>query len=310
MIYQEPILQTKLFGLKDSLNDFVQLYDNDKLPNKILLTGQKGVGKATLAFHFINYVLSKNEEFNYDFNNLEINPKNSSYVTLINKSNPNITLIDINDDKKTIDISQIRKLISNLQKYSFNDKPRFVLIDNIDSLSSNSINALLKILEEPANNVYFFLINHNKKILSTLLSRCINFKIFLSNKQSFDVAHKLLNRNINDIINKDLINYYLSPGNIYRLVKFSETNKYDLKNMNLKEFLRIIINDKHYKKEIFIKYFIYDFIEFYLNEIRFSLSFKIHDRYNSFLKRISDIKRFNLDDESLFIEFKEDILNG
>ena len=156
MIYQKPILQTKLFGLRVYLNEFVRLYDNDKLPNKILLTGQKGLGKATLAFHFINHILSKNEKYNYDLDNLEINPKNFSYVTLINKSNPNIILIDINDDKKNIDISQIRKLISNLHKYSFNDKPRFVLIDNIDSLSTNSINALLKVLEEPAKNVFFF----------------------------------------------------------------------------------------------------------------------------------------------------------
>ena len=310
MIYQEPILQTKLFGLRVYLNEFVRLYDNDKLPNKILLTGQKGLGKATLAFHFINHILSKDEKYNYDLDNLEINPKNFSYVTLINKSNTNIILIDINDDKKTIEISQIRKLISNLQKYSFNDKPRFVLIDNIDSLSTNSINALLKVLEEPAKNVFFFLINHNKKVLSTLLSRCINFKIFLSNNESFDVAGNLLNKNLDDVLNKDLINYYLSPGNIYKLVKFSETNNYNLKDMSLKEFLMIIINAKHYKKEIFIKYFIYDFIEFYLSEIRFSLSSKIYDRYNSFLKRVSDIRRFNLDDESLLIEFKEDILNG
>ena len=36
---------------------------------------------------------------------------------------------------------------------------------------------LLKILEEPPKNIYFILINNNKKILSTLKSRCINFKI-------------------------------------------------------------------------------------------------------------------------------------
>ena len=132
----------------------------------------------------------------------------------------------------------------------------------------------------------------------------------MSNNESFDVAGNILNKDLDDVLNKDLINYYLSPGSIYKLVKFSETNNYNLKDMSLKEFLMIIINAKHYKKEIFIKYFIYDFIEFYLSGIRFSLSSKIYDRYNSFLKRVSDIRRFNLDDESLLIEFKEDILNG
>ena len=65
--------------------------------------------------------------------------------------------------EKNIDISQIRNLILNLSKSSFNNKPRFVLIDNIELLNNNSTNSLLKILEEPGENIYFILINNNKK---------------------------------------------------------------------------------------------------------------------------------------------------
>ena len=207
MITNEPITQTKLFGLNGYMNKFVSLYSKDRLPNKILLSGQKGLGKSTLAFHFINSVLSKNEKFEYNLKNLEINPENHSYKTFVNKSNLNVILIDISLDKKIIDISQIRKLILNLQKYSINEKPRFVLIDNIEFLNTNSINALLKVLEEPAENVYFFLVNNNKKILPTLLSRCINFKISLSNNENISIAGKLLDGKINDLIN---YKYYYS----------------------------------------------------------------------------------------------------
>ena len=38
----EPINQTQLFGLNNFLNDLVDLYEKNKLPNKILLSGQKG----------------------------------------------------------------------------------------------------------------------------------------------------------------------------------------------------------------------------------------------------------------------------
>ena len=146
------------------------------LPNKILLSGQKGIGKSTLAYHFINYVLSKNEEFKYNVDDLKINTNNHSYKLSLNKSNPNLILVDVNVDKKMIDINQIRELILNLNKSSFNDKPRFVLIDNIEFLNINSVNALLKVLEEPNQNIFFILINNDKKVLPTLKSRCINFR--------------------------------------------------------------------------------------------------------------------------------------
>ena len=59
-------------------------------------------------------------------------------------------------------------MILTLNKSSFNTKPRLVLIDNIELLNINSVNALLKIVEEPNDNIYFILINNNKKILPHL----------------------------------------------------------------------------------------------------------------------------------------------
>jgi DNA polymerase-3 subunit delta' len=135
--------QLKLYGLEDYLNELINLYDDKKLPNKILLSGQKGIGKCTLAYHLINYILSKDEEFPYDLNSSSINRENRSYKLIQNGSNMNFALIDILTDKKNIDISQIRDLILILNKSSFNTKSRIVLIDNIEFLNINSVNALL-----------------------------------------------------------------------------------------------------------------------------------------------------------------------
>jgi len=305
-----PINQTKLFGLGKFINELIRLYEDDNLPSKILLSGQKGQGKSTLAYHFVNYVLSKNEKFSYDLNSFEINHENQSFKTILNKSNINFHLLDINDEKKNIDINQIRELISNLNKSSFNDKPRFVLIDNIEFLNINSLNALLKILEEPSLNVFFILINNNKKILPTLLSRCINFKISLSNNENSEIIDKLLLDKHKNKINNDIINYYFTPGNIYNLIKFAEENNYDLKNMNLHVFLNTLIDNNHYKKDNRIRLFIYDLIEFYFTKLNTPTSKDIYEKYNYFMQRILNTKRFNLDEESLFIEFKHKILNG
>ncbi len=305
----KPINQSKLFGLSNFFLELVHLYDNRKLPNKILLSGQKGQGKSTLAYHLINYILSKGENFEYDLDKKEINQNNHTFITVNNKSNPNFILIDVGEDKKTIDINQIRNLIQNLNKSSFNEKPRFILIDNIEYLNTNSINALLKVVEEPSINVFFILINNNKKILSTLISRCINFKISLPFLENLDVANKLLEGEIYSMINKDLISYYSTPGNIYNLAMFGKENNYKLDELNLNNFLNNIIRDKYYKKDNLIRYLIFDLIEYYLIKISSSISTSFSFKYSYFIEKISQVKKFNLDEESLFIEFKNKVLN-
>ena len=65
------------------------------------------------------------------------------------------------------------------------------MIDNINLLNLNSVNALLKVIEEPNDNINFILINSNKRVLPTLKSRCINFKISLSQNQVIEIANKI-----------------------------------------------------------------------------------------------------------------------
>ena len=310
MSYLEPINQTKLYGLEKYFTELVNFYKNGNYPNKILFSGQKGIGKATLAFHFINYVLTMNDEKKYDIESYQINSESSEFKKINNKSNTNLITIDVNEDKKSIDINQIRELIINLNKSSFNKKPRFVLIDNIELLNINSINALLKILEEPNENINFILIHNNRKILSTLLSRCINFKISLSNNDYLKISNQLLNDDLNNLVNNELINYYFTPGEIYQLVQFSSENGYDLSNIDLKNFLKILINDTQYKKNNFINNMMYSLMEFYFRKLNQSYLKSFNEKYSYFIKRISDTKTYNLDKESLFMEFNEEILDA
>ena len=98
---------------------------------------------------------------------------------------------------------------------------------------------------------------------------------------------------------------------IYNLVKFAENNNYDLMNTNLKDLLKLLINDSQYKqKDELTKNLLFELIELYFVKINLSFSLNINNKYSHFLKRASDTKKFNLDEESLFMEFKDDILNG
>ena len=80
-----PKKQLYLFGYQNYFNSFIKLFHKNKLPNTILLSGQKGSGKATFAYHLINYLLSYNEKDKYSLENFTINPDNKSYKDLTPK---------------------------------------------------------------------------------------------------------------------------------------------------------------------------------------------------------------------------------
>ena len=305
-----PVNQLSLYGHHSEFSNFIDLYKDKKLPNKILLSGEKGIGKSTLAYHIINHILSSDEEFSYDEKNFKINLDNKTFKLITNKSNPNFITIDIDNDKKSIDINQIRNLIITLNKSSFNKKPRFVLIDNIELLNINSVNALLKILEEPNDNIYFILINNNKKILPTLKSRCLNYNIHLTSNQSFDVTNKILDENYLDLIHEHITNYYSTPGSILNLLDFANKNDFDLKEVNLKDLIKKIIIDKKYKKDQFTKNLLYSLMEIYFRKNVSVKNIRLLKIQNYFIKKINNTKIFNLDDETLLMEFEDRVLNG
>ena len=77
MLY--PNNQINLFGFEKLFNELTTLYNDDKFPNKILFTGQKGIGKSTLSYHLINSILSKGEKLSYDFKNYKIDNQNKTF---------------------------------------------------------------------------------------------------------------------------------------------------------------------------------------------------------------------------------------
>ena len=160
----------------------------EKLNNSILISGIKGIGKL----FFVTKIIE-------DYINLKINPKQiSHHLSLLkNNSHPNIKILRKKIDEKTnkiknhIVIDQVREL-SNFYRETniIENLPKFILIDSADDLNLSSSNALLKILEEPKANTYFFLISHQPSaLLPTIKSRCL--KINLSS-HNFDNFKKIL----------------------------------------------------------------------------------------------------------------------
>ena len=309
----KPSENLNLYGMNLFFDEIINLYAQEKMPTKILLSGKKGLGKSTLAYHIINYILSIDEEFKYDSSNFIINENNRAFKLLQNNSHTNFYLIDLLNEKKNIDVAQVREMITYTNKSSFNNLPRFILIDNIENLNKNSVNALLKVIEEPNENIFFILINNNEKnILPTLKSRCLIFKINLTFNEVMSVSNKILGENIFSIINHDLINYYNTPGEIINLINFAKDKNIDLKNYTLISFLNLLIDNGYYKKNKNLKVILINFIElFFLKEYKLSgAKNSLLDLYHNYTNKVHNAEKFNLDEESLFLEFKSKLLNG
>jgi DNA polymerase III subunit delta' len=307
----KPSENLKIYGMENFFNELVGLYKQKKIPNKILLSGKKGLGKSTLAYHLINYILSENEEYKYNLENFSINKDNKSYKLLQNNSHPNFYLIDLLTEKKSIDVSQIREMINYTNKSTFNNMARFILIDNIENLNKNSVNALLKIIEEPNENVFFILINNSEKnILPTLKSRCLTFKINLTFNQSLNISNSILKKNIHEFVNYDLLSYYNSPGEIISLFNFAEEKSINLKDHTISSFINLIIENNFYKKNKPIKLLLINLIELFFLKKYMITNTKISliNFYYRFMNKIYNTEKFNLDEESLFLEFKSKLL--
>ena len=301
-----PKNQKKLFGFNNLFNHLVNLLENKKFPNKILISGPKGIGKSTFAYHFINYIFSKNEKNSYNIKNYEIKSENRSFNLIKNLSHPNFFLIDLFNGKKMIEISQIRNAILYSQKSSFDNNYKIVLIDNVESLNLFSANALLKIIEEPNEKVFFILIHNNsKKIIKTIQSRCIIFKKNFTFDENLSISSALSNVDLKNSFNESILNHYLTVGDFLYLFNFSKVNNLDLKKLSIKDLVLYIINFKIYKNNPELINLTFKLIESYFyHSFLKNKNLNIYNLYEYFIKKIDSTNKFNLDIESLFLEFK------
>ena len=301
-----------LYGYNKYLLNLIELFKKDSLPKKIIFSGNSGIGKCTLAYHLINYIFSINEKNKYNTQKNYISNDNHSYNLITKNTHPNFFLITNDDDKMNIQISKVREMIEFSNKSSFNGECKIILIDNLEYLNTKSVNSLLKIIEEPNINIYFFLIHNSKHpILDTLKSRCIKYNFFLNYEESLSITNKLLKNDFYQNLNEDFKNYYNSPGDIIKLFNFFQNNEIDEK-ITIEELLNLIINKLLFKKDTYLKTNISLFIEIYFKKKMNHLTSKdkIYYFYKYFLLKISECNEYNLDLESVLIEFKRKILNG
>ena len=306
-----PFTQIKLLSFKDNFKELVNLSLRNKLPNKLIFSGNKGIGKSTFAFHLINYLFSQDEEGSYNLEDNEININNKSYKLVSNNTHPNLLLID-STDKKFIEVSKIREILNFSSKTSFSNKKKIVLINNVEKMNINASNALLKILEEPSTNLFFILIhNSHKKLISTINSRCIKFNFFITESEKEIIINNVIDGNFYEGLSSDFKIRYLSPKFYIDLYDFIKKEKIELNDLDINSLLNYIFNKRNYLKDEFVIENLQILIEIYFyNKIISKNNFE--NDYKSFkqtMNKINNMNKFNLDKDSSLLEIKNIIVN-
>lgn len=136
-----------------------------RIPHALLISGDKGSGKHTLA-NFIACAAVCSEEDRPCFK------CRNCHLTQIN-SNPDVVTVAPEEGKKNLTVDRIRVLRNEAFISSQVADCRVFIIDNADTMNSNAQNALLKVLEEPPGAVKFILIAQTaSSLLDTVISRC------------------------------------------------------------------------------------------------------------------------------------------
>lgn len=147
---QQPILYQIL----------MKSFKNHKIPHAFLLVGKN----STIAAHFIAKSLICDKDV------LACNECND--CRRIDEHNYG-DFIYINGKDETIKKNQIEYIQSQFAKSSLEGKSKIYLLENIENSTSEAMNSLLKVLEEPIPGVYaIFTCQNMNRVLPTIQSRC------------------------------------------------------------------------------------------------------------------------------------------
>ena len=286
-----------LFNLKENFKFISELYLKKNLPKVLMFTGNKGSGKSTLVNHFLYSIFDID---NYDKEKHSI--LGSSIFLKQFQNNIFANIIYLNAlDYKSVKTEDIRNLKKKILQTTLSEKDRFIIFDDIELFNQNSLNALLKLIEEPSQKNFFFLINNKgKPLIETIKSRALEINIILNEKQRIEIINKLVNFYKIDLILNPKTSQ-LSPGNFIKFNYFCK--EYDiLPTNNFVENLSLLLNLYKKNKDILIinlVFYLADEYFKYLKDNNTLKNEKIFEIKNYILNNLNSFMLYNINQNSL-----------
>lgn len=172
-----------VFGQDRAEAAFLDAWATGRLHHGWMLTGPRGIGKATLAWRIARFLLSQTDTASRP-RSLDTDPESpvarriragAEPGVFVLKRGANATGSGLSQD---IRVDEVRRLKGFLQLSAAEGGRRVVIVDAADEMNTQSANALLKLLEEPPGRVTFLLITHQPaRLLPTIRSRCRELRL-------------------------------------------------------------------------------------------------------------------------------------
>ena len=169
--------------------EIVQAFNSGRLHHAWMLTGPKGIGKASLAWRIARFLLATTEDRGGMFATpppatLDVAADHPVARRLLQLAEPRHFLLRRGPNEKETALSQViavddvRKMKSFFALSAADGGRRTAIIDALDDMNTASTNALLKLLEEPPAKVTLLLIAHRPaRLLPTIRSRCRELRL-------------------------------------------------------------------------------------------------------------------------------------
>jgi DNA polymerase III subunit delta' len=179
-----PRENTALLGHEPAEASLLQAFNAGRLPHAWLITGPRGIGKATLAYRFARFLFAEGPTgggglFAAPATSLAIAPSHQAFRLVATGAHPDLLVVERGYDprrkrqRREIVADDARAVGDFLHLTSSQGGWRVVLVDGADKMNSHAANSLLKILEEPPKNTVLLLASDNPaRLLPTIRSRC------------------------------------------------------------------------------------------------------------------------------------------
>jgi DNA polymerase-3 subunit delta' len=163
----------------------LQAHQSGKLHHAWLISGTRGIGKATLAYRFAKFLFHvPSAQSARAHNSLHIAPETPAFRQVAAGGHPGLLVIEraVDEKKKRlkteIAVDDAREAQGFLGQTAAGGEWRVVVVDPADELNKSSANALLKLVEEPPKQAVFLIVcNQPGQLLRTIRSRCLHLPL-------------------------------------------------------------------------------------------------------------------------------------